>query len=100
MAPRALSRKLSPYPADDVRYLPTIEEELAQLEKLTIEDVRKLYTQQVGAVAGEVAIVGDFDPKTTVKAISDLLNDWPTGTTYKRIERPAKTGVKGERVVI
>jgi zinc protease len=100
LAPRALRRKLNPYPADDVRYAPTIDEELAELEKLSVEDVRKLYREQLGAVAGEAAVVGDFDPETTAKALGDVLKDWKTDTAYRRIERPAHVDVKGEKVVI
>jgi zinc protease len=100
LAQTALRRKISPYPSDDVRYTPTIEEAIAQVEKVTVEDVRKLYEQQVGAVAGEVAVVGDFDAEPTAKALGGVLKDWKSGTQYKRIERTAHTDVKGEKVVI
>jgi zinc protease len=95
----ALRRKISPYPADDIHYVPTIEESIARTEKLTLEDVRKLYEQQLGATAGEVAIVGDFEPEATTKAVGDVLKDWKSGTAYKRIERK-HTDVKGEKIVI
>jgi zinc protease len=96
----ALRRKISPYPADDVRYVPTIDESIALMEKVTVEDVRKLYEQQVGAAAGEIAVVGDFDAEPTAKALGDVLKDWKSGTPYKRIEKTAHTDVKGEKVVI
>jgi zinc protease len=100
IARRALQRKLSPYPADDVRYVPTDEESLARLDKVTLADVRKLYAEQVGATAGEVVVVGDFDPAETPKLIGDLLKDWKPGTPYRRVERQAKADVKGETIVI
>jgi len=96
----ALRRKLSPYPSDDVRYVPTVEEWMARLAKLTIEDVRKLYEEQLSALAGEAAVVGDFDAPKTEKALAEMLKDWKSGTPYKRIEKEAHTGVKGEKVVI
>ena len=83
-----------------MRYVPTIEESLARVEKVTVEDVRKLYEQQVGAAAGEVAVVGDFDAATTARALDNVLKDWKAGTPYKRIERTAHPEVKGEKVVI
>jgi zinc protease len=100
LAQLALRRKVSPYPNGDVRYVPTVEESIARVEKVTVEDVRKLYEQQVGAAAGEVAIVGDFDAEPTAKLLGDVLNGWKSGTPYRRIERTAHTDVKGERVVI
>jgi zinc protease len=100
LAQTALRRKISPYPADDVRYTPTVEEDIARTEKLTVADVRKLYEDQVGAVAGEAAVVGDFEPEAASRALGDMLKDWKSGTPYKRIERTAHTDVKGETVTI
>ncbi len=100
LAQLAMQRKIQPYPADDVRYTPTIEESIALTEKATAEDVRKLYEEQLGATAGEVAVVGDFDAEPTRKALGDVLAGWKAGTPYKRIERTAHTDVKGEKVVI
>jgi zinc protease len=96
----ALLHKVHPYSPDDVRYVPTIEESLARVEKLTVEQVRQLYEQQVGAAAGEVAVVGDFDAAATSRALGEVLKDWKAGTPYKRIERNAHTDVKGEKVTI
>jgi zinc protease len=100
LAPTTLTRKLRPYPADDVRYIPTVEESIARTEKVTAEDVRRLYEEQLGAAAGEVAVVGDFDPEATTAALGAALKDWKAGTPYRRIERTARLDVKGERVVI
>ncbi len=100
LAPITLERKLDPYPPDDVRYTPTVEESVARLEKLTVEDVRKLYEEQVGAAAGEVAVVGDFDAPATAQALGDMLKDWKSATPYRRVGQTANTGVKGEKVVL
>ena len=89
LAQLALQRKINPYPADDVRYIPTVEESIARMEQVTLDDVRDLYERQVGAAAGEIAVVGDFDTEPTAKALGDVLKDWKAGTPYKRIERAA-----------
>ncbi len=100
LAQNALDRKLNPYPADDVRYEPTLEEELARLEKVTLDDVKKLYADQVGGTAGELVVVGDFDPATVTKSVGDMLKDWKSKTAYKRIDRKPFTDVEGGRFVI
>jgi zinc protease len=100
LAPLALRRTLYPYPKDDVRYVPTIEESLDRLEGATLDQVRKLYEQQLGGTTGEFAAVGDFDPAAVVKQMDEALKDWQPKTPYKRIERPFVEGVKGERIVI
>src|SRR5262249_228484 len=100
LAPMTMQRKLRPYLPDDVRYVPTGEGAVARLEKVTVEDVRRLYEEQVGAVAGELAVVGEFDAAATAAALGAALKDWTAGTPYRRVERTAHTDVKGEKVVI
>ena len=58
---RTLLRKLAPYPKDDARYTPTVEESLQRLEAVTVDQVRKLYEDQLGGQAGEFVAVGDFE---------------------------------------
>ncbi len=100
LAARALQRKLFPYPKDDVRYIPTIEESVQRLEGVTLDQVRKLYEEQVGGAAGEFVAVGDFDAAPVLKQMDDALKGWQAKTPYKRVERKFVEGVKGERIVI
>jgi zinc protease len=100
LASRALQRKLAPFPKDSVRYVPTIEEELGRVEALTLDQLRKLYAGQLGGQHGEFVAVGDFDADATVKLMDEALKGWKAGVEYRRVERPAPTGVKGERQVI
>jgi zinc protease len=100
LATRALQRKLNPFPADHIRYTPNVEESIARLSKVTLEEVKQIYTEQLGGQAGELVIVGDFNPDEAVKQMDGILRGWKAQTPYRRIERPAKEDVKGERVQI
>jgi zinc protease len=60
-------RTVSPYPKGDVRYIPTLEEEGERYTSVSLEKIKSLYTQFLGSQAGEVAIVGDFDPAENLK---------------------------------
>jgi zinc protease len=100
LAITALRRKFTRYPKDDVRYAPTLEEELQRTDAVTRDQVEKLYREQLGAAAGELVVVGDFDAETTPKLMEEVLKDWKPGVRYERIERPAKTDVAGERFLI
>jgi zinc protease len=100
LAQIAIQRKLNPYPKTDIRYVPTVAESIERVEATTLEQVRKLYTQQLGAQHGEFVAVGDFDPDETVKLVEGLLKGWTTETTYRRIARPAKTNGDGGREVV
>jgi zinc protease len=100
LASLALQRRLSPYPADDVRYVPTLDESLARLETVNVEEVRKLYTEQLGGQHGEFVVVGDFDPEIVLRKMEDALKDWKAGVAYQRIEQRAAENVKPERIAI
>ncbi len=99
-AVRAMRRKLSSYPKDDVRYAPTVEESLARLDAVTVEEVRKLYAEQLGGQHGELVVVGDFDPAPLLKQMEDAFKDWKAPVAFKRIERPLRGEVKPAQVVI
>jgi zinc protease len=100
LAVRTMRRKLSSYPKDDVRYTPSIEESLERLESVTVEEVRKLYAEQLGGQHGELVVVGDFEPDPVVKQMEDALKDWKARVEYRRIERPMRGEIKADRVVI
>jgi zinc protease len=93
----ALQRKLNPYPKNDIRYTPTIEENLTELKATTLEQVRKLYTEQLSGKAGELVVVGEFEEGTPAKLVGEYLKDWTSTVAYERIAKPAKTDIKGGR---
>jgi len=92
-----LGRALSDYPPGDVRHARSIEESRAELEKANLDEVKKLYREQLSAAVGEIAIVGDFDPDAALAAIRDVVKDWKSSTPYTRIERTAKKDLTGAK---
>ena len=86
----AFRRKLAPYPPDDVRYVPTLEESIARVRAVTVEQVRDLYAGQLGGADGELAVVGDFDPDAALPLVDRMLKGWESKVPYHRVERPAK----------
>jgi zinc protease len=97
LAGNRLSRALSPYPPGDVRYVPTQEEAESRLQGVTLDQVIALYQKQVGAAAGEVGIVGEFDADATLAQLRDILKDWKSDVAFQRIERVAPADVAGLR---
>jgi zinc protease len=100
IAVRAMQRKLNPFDKNDIRYVPTVEESIERLDAVTLDQIKKIYTEQLGGENGEFVLVGDFDPEPTVKAVDAALKGWKAKTPYVRVERPAVTTVKGEKVFI
>ncbi|MGH7226420.1 MAG: M16 family metallopeptidase, partial [Gemmataceae bacterium] len=100
LAKRARRRKMSSYLRDDVRYTPTIEESLERLAGVTLEEVRKLYNEQLDGQHGELVVIGDFDAAEIVKQMEPALKGWKASVPYKRIERPMHGEIPPDRVVI
>ncbi len=95
LAPQSVQRKLSPYDRDDVRYLPTLEEQLALYRAVTIDQIRDFYHQFIGGHAGELAVVGDFDSADVKGRVTEIVSDWAAEKGYERFDRPAVTDVPG-----
>ena len=95
LAGNKVSRALSPYSKDDVRYVPTLEESLERIEKVTLEDVKRLYETQVGGSHAELAIVGDFDPEESLKLVQEMLSGWEAKVPFERIERKVSDQIFG-----
>ncbi len=95
LASYALRRKLTKYPADDVRYAPTLPEAIEKTKAVTVQQVKELYAKQLGGTAGELAVVGDFDEAATITGVTAILKDWASGTPFKRIPRQAQETVGG-----
>src|SRR5205085_10906387 len=80
LAGNALRRKLSPYGPDNIRYVPTIQESIDRLDKVSVADISRLYNQQVGANSGELVLIGDFDPVAVVPLLEKIFSGWSTKT--------------------
>jgi zinc protease len=86
LANETLQRHLSPWVKGDVLYSETREEQIAELQKLTIADVKKFHDQFWGANFGVVAVVGPIDAAEVQKQAAALLGNWNTSMTYKQID--------------
>jgi zinc protease len=88
VAGTAYSRHMNPYPKGDVRYTETPDEALESYKAARLEDVKKFYADYYGASTGELAIVGDFDPKETLALATELFGDWKSPRGFERVPRP------------
>jgi zinc protease len=95
LASNALRRHLNPYPKDSLFYVPTVAESIQRLDAVTRDQVERLYRDQLGAQAGELVIVGDFDADAAVKQISGFLDGWKAQVPYRRVAKKADTKTPG-----
>jgi zinc protease len=84
---REMQRHMNPYPKGDVRYVNKIDEDLAEVKAVTIDQVKAFYQQFYGATFGELAAVGDFDAAEVKKLTAELFGDWKTPAKFARIKR-------------
>jgi zinc protease len=97
-------RLTTPYPKGHPRYLGTPDEQIEATKALTLDDARKFYADFYGARAGEVAVVGDFDPAEVTTQLGQLFANWksktpfapvaavytPVAATHQTVETPDK----------
>lgn len=100
LAMNKFARMIDPQPKDDVRYTPTIEENLEWIKNANSSDVKSLHADFLSGQYGEIAVVGDFSPEETQAKLNEVFGGWTTEQVYERIEEPANTSVKGQRINI
>ena len=88
IAERALARWDNPYPKGDVRYVPTYDEELAEIKGAKLDDVKRFYSRFVGGANAELAIVGDFDPVAVKALVTELFGAWKSPSPFARVPNP------------
>jgi len=83
-----LMRDLLPYPKDDVRYTPSLQEAIERLRKVTAADVAAMHKRLWGASTAQVSVVGDFDPAATKADLEKAIGGWKASRPYQRITLP------------
>ena len=88
VASRALARYENPYPEGDVRYVPTIDEEVKRINEAKLDAVKAFYTRFAGGTNAELALVGDFDPGAVKPLLEELFGTWRSAAPFERVPRP------------
>jgi zinc protease len=89
LAGRALGRTLnSMYPRGDLRYIGTADEDIEDMNKVTLDEVRKFYQQFYGVSEGEFTVVGQFDKTAVLKQAEELFGSWKSSMKYARVLTP------------
>jgi zinc protease len=78
-------RRLVTYPRGDPRYVATADEQIEDLKKVTLDEVRKFHQQFYGASVGEIAVSGQFDTAEIAKLTAELFGNWKSPGSYTRL---------------
>ena len=99
LAMMEMRRRIAHYPKDDIRYIPTVEEQIDRLKKVELEDVKSLYKDFLGASYAEAAIIGDFDSSEITNVMNDSFKNWKSPKPFERIAMPYQEN-KSDNLVI
>jgi len=95
-----IQRLISHYPSDDVRYVPTVDEQIERTRKVTLDQVRTLYNGYLGADHGELVVIGDFESSEILPILAKTFDGWKAEKPYARIERPYQADLKPQRETV
>ncbi|MGN6153363.1 MAG: M16 family metallopeptidase [Lysobacteraceae bacterium] len=96
VASQAMGRHFDPWPAGHPFAFRSLDQSLADLRALRREDVVAFHRAFYGTAAGEIAIVGDFDPAEVKAQLKALFADWRSPKPY-RAELETYRAVAAER---
>ncbi|GGC94690.1 M16 family metallopeptidase [Undibacterium terreum] len=85
VASRALGLYFNRYPKGDIRAAETIDESIAGIKAVTLDDVKAYYKQFYGASNAEMSIVGDVDAAEAGKQIAAAYGNWKSASPYTRL---------------
>ncbi len=83
---RTLGRHIFPYEPSHPKYQMPIDDEIAAIEAVTVEDLKAFHAANYGAQAGEIALVGDYDKAEVMDALNEVFGSWASNNAYERIE--------------
>lgn len=74
------------YPKGHPLYASSIAESIADINAVTLDDVKKFYHDFYGASTGQMTVVGDFDPKEISALTQELFGTWKSPTPFVRVK--------------
>ena len=84
-ASEAMNKRFNHWPATHPYAFRTLDERLAAVRAVKLDDVRAFHRDFYGTAAGEVAVVGDFDPAQLKTQLQTLFAGWKSGKPFARI---------------
>ena len=98
LAPTEVRRALDAYAdPEDPRYVPTLDELADRTEAVTLTEVRTIYDTLLTDAAGELAVVGSFDPEAVVDSAAENFAGFGADDApeFRRLPREVKPDVAG-----
>lgn len=99
LAAIAFRRAMDPYPAGHPRHVDTPAEDIAQINAVTVDQLKAFQSGFYGAQSADFAAVGDFDAKATQALVTQLFGSWSAAKPYARIPKALKPATGSEQSI-
>ncbi len=86
VASQTIGQIFNVYPKGHPLYQGTLDEEIAEVKAVTLDDVKKFYKDFYGATDGSMIVVGDFDEKQIGESYKQDFGSWKSPAGYTRIK--------------
>ncbi len=80
-----LNRYMDPYDKADPRYTESVDESIAAIKALTVDDIKGFYSGFYGASNAYISIVGDFKAPDVQPLLASAYGDWKSPQPYARL---------------
>lgn len=88
----AMGKHLNQYPVGHPHYVSDLDEDLAAVQAVTLDDCKKFYSEFVGFGPNTtLTVVGDFDPDEIFAVLEEEFGDWISPAEYARIDQVAQS---------
>lgn len=88
VANQALARHMNVWPQDDIRYVPTFEEAIAEINALSQADLLAFHERFYGTGDIRFSATGSFDSDAVLNSLKQGLKNWQRAPEYERAADP------------
>jgi zinc protease len=88
LASTMLYRHGNPFPPGHVRYVETLDEQIAATREANLENVKRFYLDFYGASYAQLGVVGDVDPSDVQRLGEREFGLWKNPKPYERVPNP------------
>jgi len=85
----ALEQMTQKWPKGDPRYPMSPQEQIDEIKKVKLGDIKQFYKEFAGTGHGELVAVGDFDAAAVSAQVEKLFSGWTSKKPYTRLENKA-----------
>jgi zinc protease len=94
-----LQQRIFPFPKDDVRYRPSVAEQIERIKAVRYEELPEFHRTFWGAGGATLALVGDFDAAAVEKIAGEQFGAWRAPKPWQRITMPFHAAAGSDEVI-